>query len=83
MLVAEIETREAFAGLYAIQNILAMGLLVTLIVAVVLSLLFSNLFVRPIITITKQMAMQFASKKGTGGQPLSAQRRNGAATLTD
>ncbi len=55
ILVAEIEAKEAFHSLYSIQTTMLVGLLVTLFIALILSILFSNFIVNPIKRLTKQM----------------------------
>ncbi|GAB4358995.1 MAG: hypothetical protein Kow006_27820 [Gammaproteobacteria bacterium] len=55
ILVAEIETQEAFHNLYSLQTTLLIGLLVTLGIAVLFSLFFANLIVNPIRKLTEQM----------------------------
>ncbi|MCP4494581.1 MAG: HAMP domain-containing protein [Gammaproteobacteria bacterium] len=55
ILVAEIETQEAFRSLYSIQTTLALSLIVVLLVAIGLSIIFAGYMVNPIIKLTKQM----------------------------
>nr|MCH9638939.1 HAMP domain-containing protein [Betaproteobacteria bacterium] len=55
ILVAEVEAKEAFRNLYSIQTTMLIGLLVTLCIALILSVLFSNFIVNPIKRLTKQM----------------------------
>ncbi len=55
ILVAEIETQEAFRGLKTIQNNMLIGLLVTFLIVLILSIFFANFIVNPIKHLTKQM----------------------------
>lgn len=55
VLVAEIEAKEAFASLHKIQWLMAGGLLLTLIVALVLSFTFAGTIVNPIKELTSWM----------------------------
>lgn len=55
IMVAEIETEEAFRSLYSVQTTLVIGLVVTFAIAIVFSLFFSNLIVNPIRKLTEQM----------------------------
>ena len=55
ILVAEVETDEAFRSLYGLQTILLGGLIVTLVLVVVLSLVFAARIVNPIRQLTSQM----------------------------
>ncbi len=55
ILVTEIEADEAFRELYGLQTILIVGLLVMLVLIVILSLIFTNAIVKPILSLTAQM----------------------------
>lgn len=55
ILVAEIETKEAFKSLNTIQVTLIIGLIATLIIVIIISYLFTNIIVNPIIKLTQQM----------------------------
>ena len=55
ILVAEVETDEAFNSLYGLQTILVGGLVATLVLVVVLSLVFAARIVNPIRHLTSQM----------------------------
>ncbi len=55
IVVAEIETDEAFHGLYGLQTLLIAGLVSTLGLIVIMSLVFTNAVVTPIRTLTSQM----------------------------
>ena len=55
ILVAEIETAEAFRSLHGVQRIFLIALGLTLAAAALFSLFFSNLIVRPIRKLTEQM----------------------------
>ena len=55
ILVAEIETEEAFRNINQLKKIVLIGFSITLLIAIVLSLVFSNNIVNPIKKLTKQM----------------------------
>jgi HAMP domain-containing protein len=55
VLVAEIETKQVFAGLYTIQWIMLVGLVLTLIVALLLATSFAGTIVKPINELTQWM----------------------------
>ncbi len=55
ILVAEIETDEAFDQLYNLQTILVAGLLGTLVLVLILALIFANAIVNPLRKLTTQM----------------------------
>lgn len=55
ILVAEIETQEAFKDLYELQKLMLMGIGATLIIAVLVSIFFANTIVKPIRNLTEQM----------------------------
>ncbi len=55
ILVAEIETQEAFQSLFSIQSTLIYSLLATFLIALILSILFANYIVAPIKKLTGQM----------------------------
>ena len=55
IIVAEIEADEAFRELYGLQTILIVGFLAMLALIVIMSLVFSNAIVKPILTLTAQM----------------------------
>ena len=55
ILVAEIETDEAFQSLFGLQTILIAGLTATLALSLILSLIFANAIVNPIRSLTSQM----------------------------
>ncbi len=55
IMVAKIEAKEAFYSLYSIQTTMLIGLLATLVIVIILSILFANFIVNPIKRLTKQM----------------------------
>ncbi len=55
VLVAEVEAQEAFRNLFSIQTTMWVGLLVTIIFIIILSILISNYIVNPIKELTEQM----------------------------
>lgn len=55
ILVAEIESQEAFGSLRAIQITMTAGIIITLILAVIFSVVLANFIVNPIIHLTRQM----------------------------
>lgn len=55
ILVAEVETDEAFASLYGLQTILMGGFIATLVLVLILSLVFASAIVKPIRHLTGQM----------------------------
>lgn len=55
ILVAEIESQEAFGSLRAIQITMLVGLMITLVLTAFLSILIANFIVNPITHLTKQM----------------------------
>ncbi len=55
ILVAEIETKEAFRGLFSLQTTFVVGLVITLAIAVFFSIFFSDRIVKPIRGLTQQM----------------------------
>ena len=55
ILVAEVETEEAFRELFGLETILLIGIGVTFVLAMLFSLIFATVFVRPIHELTEQM----------------------------
>ena len=55
VLVAEIETQEAFKDLLELQKLMLIGIGATLLVAILVSIFFANTIVKPVRTLTEQM----------------------------